>query len=201
MPQKSISIIGAGIAGLTLGRALLKHGIRATIYERKPASSRHSYAITLYPSAYQKLLTILGIDESDFRGRVAVPISNGHIDASKLANPGMAPAGSFKVHRGKLEDLLREQLDIRWEQGVESVKQGSEGAVVHLSSGEALKNTTIIGCDGPHSKVRSGLLPNIELTVLPYVAFNGKRRIASDDYKRNYAPAFGESTILEKKNQ
>jgi 2-polyprenyl-6-methoxyphenol hydroxylase-like FAD-dependent oxidoreductase len=199
MPQKPISIIGSGIAGLTLGRALLNHGINATIYTRQPASSRNSYAITLYASAYQRLLNVLGIDEADFRQRVAVP-GKGHIDASRTVGAPVNSSISFRAHRGKLEDLLREGLDIKWEHAVDKVEVlPSESTVLHMSKGESIKGTTIIGADGPHSKVRSGLLPQIELAVLPYVAFNGKRRVPLATFDEHYAPAFGDSSVFERK--
>jgi 2-polyprenyl-6-methoxyphenol hydroxylase-like FAD-dependent oxidoreductase len=68
-----------------------------------------------------------------------------------------------------------------------------------MSNGKSIKGTTIIGADGPHSKVRSGLLPQIELAVLPYVAFNGKRRVPLATFDEHYAPAFGDSSVLERK--
>jgi 2-polyprenyl-6-methoxyphenol hydroxylase-like FAD-dependent oxidoreductase len=198
MSQKPISIIGAGIAGLTLGRALLKHGIKATIYDRKKASSRHSYAITLHASTWKRLLTVLSIDESEFCCRVAVE-GGGKIDPSKLNHPAPITPSCFKAHRGKLEDLLREGLDVRWEHAVDGVDRSSSGVIVHLSTKQDLENTLVIGADGPHSKVRNGLLPDVVPEVLPYVAFNGKRRIDLRTFADKYAPEFSDSVALEKR--
>ena len=72
MSQPTISIVGAGIGGLTLGRCLLQRGIRAVLYEKASSSSRHTYAITLQPSSYRPLLKVLNVDEATFKARVAV---------------------------------------------------------------------------------------------------------------------------------
>ena len=55
-----IGIIGGGIAGLTLGCALLKEGIPATIFEKMPEDTSHGAAISLSPNAL-RLLDRLGI--------------------------------------------------------------------------------------------------------------------------------------------
>jgi 2-polyprenyl-6-methoxyphenol hydroxylase-like FAD-dependent oxidoreductase len=120
MPQKPISVVGAGIAGLPLARALRKYGIAATIYERKLSSHQHQYGITLHPWAYRPLLMALDIDEHTFRSRVAVD-GIGRIDRSKLLNTNGLTEDSLRTHRGKFEDLLREGLDVRWESGVDKV--------------------------------------------------------------------------------
>ena len=61
MPQK-VSIIGAGISGLTAGICLLKKNIPCVIYERNPAISDVSAGINLSPNA-TTLLQKIGVLE------------------------------------------------------------------------------------------------------------------------------------------
>ena len=53
--RNHIGIIGGGIAGLTLGCALLKEGIPAIIFEKMPEETSHGAAISLYSNAFRLL--------------------------------------------------------------------------------------------------------------------------------------------------
>ena len=50
-----IGIVGGGIAGLTLGCALLKEGIPAVIFEKSPEETSHGAAISLSQNALRLL--------------------------------------------------------------------------------------------------------------------------------------------------
>lgn len=49
MSQVPIAIIGAGLSGLTLSRALKSKGISSVLFEKGDAKVRGHYAITLHP--------------------------------------------------------------------------------------------------------------------------------------------------------
>ncbi|KAI0011926.1 FAD/NAD(P)-binding domain-containing protein [Xylariaceae sp. FL0662B] len=184
MTQQPVRIIGAGIGGLTLGRCLLKHGVPAVLYERMPSTSRHEYGITLHASSYRPLLDILDLDEWTFRRRIAVDGSlggSGNIEPKLLVCPGKVDSASFRAHREKFEKLLRQGLDVQWENALE----------------RKLESACVIGADGPHSNTRKSLSPNTPLNVLPYVAFNGKRRVERALFDSVYAPAMGDSNVIE----
>jgi 2-polyprenyl-6-methoxyphenol hydroxylase-like FAD-dependent oxidoreductase len=195
MAQQPINIIGAGIGGLTLGRCLLTRGIPTVLYEKKPSSARHSYAITLHSSSYQPLLKVLGIDESTFKRRVAVDGAlggNGAIDPRLLVyqNEPEPERTSFRAHRGKLEQLLREGLNIQWESAVDKAE-------------DVLHGHCVVGTDGPHSSTRKSISPTstTDLKVLPFVAFNGKRRVPRTLFDKVYAPAMKGTSVIESKQK
>jgi len=202
MTQQPISIIGAGIGGLTLARCLLKHGIPAVLYERMPSTPRHSYGVTLHASSYRPLLKVLDMDEWTFKRRIAVDGAiggSGKINPRALVRPGDIDADSFRAHREKLERLLREGLNVQWEHALEKVEEGPSGMSLHLKGGRKLDSSVIIGVDGPHSNTRKSLSPNTPLEVLPFVAFNGKRRVKKALWDSVYAPHMQDSTMIELK--
>lgn len=106
MAKPSVCIVGAGIAGLVLGRCLLRRGIPAVIYEKARAGPRHSYGITLQASSYQPLLKVLNVDESVFKRAVAI---GGEVGLDESAQQTRV-----RVNRAALEDFLRDGLDIKW---------------------------------------------------------------------------------------
>lgn len=134
-----VRIIGAGIGGLTLGRTLLKHGIPAVLYDRRPSARRLGYAVTLHAPTYRPLLDVLGLDEQTFRSRVAVDArygGTGRIDPALLVRPtpGVDYATSFRVHRHSLQRLLAdaEGLDVRYGKEIELVAPGTEPGLLAL---------------------------------------------------------------------
>ncbi|KAF3031323.1 hypothetical protein E8E12_001117 [Didymella heteroderae] len=200
MSQPTISIVGAGIGGLTLGRCLLQRGIRAVLYEKAPSSPRHTYAITLQPASYRPLLKALNIDEDSFKSCVAVDASTGGSGSINTEGYGYrnVEGASFRAHRGKFEELLREGLDVRWEHTLQKVER-EEGAQLALEFADRQTTTAdvVIDVEGPHSVIRKQFLPSANPDILPYVAFNGKRKISRKVFDNLYAPAFKDTTVVE----
>lgn len=176
MPPSSVSIIGAGFSGLALGQCLRRRNIPAVIYEKSTADLRNNYGITLYNSTYRPLLENLGINEEEFKRQVAIH----HPESHELVSDGRR----LRVNRAALTKVLRKGLDIRWEHKLSDISASnlSKSAVFTVDGQEQTEDfSLLIGADGAHSATRSLLdLPKsvFDLKVLPYIVFNGKRRIA-----------------------
>ncbi|KAK7703891.1 hypothetical protein SLS64_008837 [Diaporthe eres] len=200
MPQQPISIIGAGIGGLTLARCLRNHGIPSILYEKMSSAPRHHYGITLHASSYRPLLGVLNLDEATFRRRVAVDGAaggSGRINPQTVMVAGSTKPHSFRANRGRLEQLLGEGLEIKWEQAVEQVEQTPSGIVLRFQDGRKVESGCVIGADGPHSRTRQCLSPGTALNVLPIVAYNGRRRVERAMFDNVYAPFMKRSNVLE----
>ncbi|KAF2877711.1 hypothetical protein BDV95DRAFT_559897 [Massariosphaeria phaeospora] len=200
MAPRPISIVGAGIGGLTLGRSLLKQGIPTVLYERAPSTPRHGYSITLHASAYRSLLDVLDMDERTFRGQVAVDRASGgvgDINHGSIVDPRHISTTSFRAHRGRFERLLREGLDIRWEHAVEAVRETSSGLVLWLQDGRRFDSGCVIAADGPHSPIWKSLSSATSLRVLPFVAFSGKRLVPRAVFDSIYASSLESSNLVE----
>jgi 2-polyprenyl-6-methoxyphenol hydroxylase-like FAD-dependent oxidoreductase len=91
---------------------------------------------------------------------------------------------------------------VRSEQALERVEKAPDSHVVLcLPNGQKLDSNRVIGVDDPHSNTRKSMSPRTEFNVLPFVAFNGKRRIARALFDEIYAPAMKDSSIIELKQK
>ncbi|KAL9014992.1 MAG: hypothetical protein Q9180_008908, partial [Flavoplaca navasiana] len=203
MSPNPITIVGAGLAGLTLGRCLKQYGIAAVVLERVSSSPRYNYGITLHPWAFQPLLKVLRMDEGLFREKLAIDSmrqGKGEISEDALAPALNTDLGTFRCHRGRLEKLLQEGQDIRWEHTVQSITASSQGIVVQLKDAKPLDTDVLIGADGVHSQTRKCLAPDIELKVLPFVVFNGKRQFTRAEYQKTIEPKLGPQTVVHERH-
>jgi 2-polyprenyl-6-methoxyphenol hydroxylase-like FAD-dependent oxidoreductase len=195
MPPKSprIAIIGAGLSGLTLGLFLKQKGIPAVLYDKAKSAPRYNYGITLYASTYRPLLKLLAIDELAFRKQVAVDSRRSGI--GKVAGS----SDSIRCNRGRLEALIHEKLNVTWEKSLQNVHSASGGSEKTLTfeDGSSAIAELLVGCDGPHSATRQTLLPSMELQILPYAVYNGKRRIVEPETMEGILQHFKDSTSIQ----
>lgn len=203
MATHSITIVGAGLAGLTLGRCLKWHGINAVILEKATSSPRYNYGITLHPWAYRPLLKLLQKDELAFREKVAIDATHGTgaLSGSALAQGVNVDPESFRCHRGRLEKWLQEEQDIHWEKTLEDVETTAQNVILHLNGNETRETELLIGADGVHSQIRKSLAPNIKLQVLPFVVFNGRRRMIISEYEDVFGSAMEKQTVIQSLHQ
>jgi 2-polyprenyl-6-methoxyphenol hydroxylase-like FAD-dependent oxidoreductase len=173
----SITIIGAGLAGLVLSRVLHVKGISSTIYEAESSPSARTQGGQLDIHDFNGQLALkdcqlfdefrsiinMGGEAMRFLGPDAKII--GEIpDNGKLENP--------EVLRGDLRRILIESLPagtINWNHKVEKVESAGDGEhLVVFTNGSFVKTNALIGADGAWSKVRaflSGVQPEYMGTV------------------------------------
>lgn len=200
MSKPPTTIAGAGLAGLTLGRCLRQKGIPSILLERASSSPRYNYGITLHPWAYQPLLNVLQMDESSFRERLSIDASRGgrgSISGDALVTSVDTTPGTFRCHRGRLEQFLRENQDIRWEHTIKDIETTPQKVIVRIQNEQAIESDVLIGTDGVHSQVRKSLAPGIQLKVLPFVVFNGKRKMSLDSFQNTMAPQMQGLSIIQ----
>lgn len=190
MSPPSVIIIGAGLAGLTLGRCLLSRGIQAIILEKRHQSQkRHGYSIALSDSSREILLKQCHLKAQD------LPVLNSHplLSRSKNRNedPNKSDSGTecqLRYHLGNLESLLCQDLNICWEHEVEDVSTKGEKVEVDIKSKSSMETATLVAADGVHSRTRRTMAPEVSLQVHPYVAFYGTRQVPLDSFDKVFAP-------------
>lgn len=158
-----MTIIGAGLGGLTLARVLQVHGIASTVYEADPAPDvrRQGGLLDIHPHNGQVALEAAGLLE-DFRklilpGREAYRVMD-HTGAVLLDLPDDGTGERPEVPRGELRQLLLDSLPagtVRWGQKVTAVGALGEGRhQVDFAEGAAVVTDLLVGADGAWSHVR-----------------------------------------------
>jgi 2-polyprenyl-6-methoxyphenol hydroxylase-like FAD-dependent oxidoreductase len=162
MQQKQrITIIGAGLGGLTLASILHKNGVQATIYELEASpSTRHQGSVLdMHEESGQLALRKAGLFE-EFQKHI-IPSGDDMRILDKTGAIRWQDSGNNtrpEVNRGALRDMLLHSLpadSIHWGSKVSAVSAVEEGGyAVTLASGETFTTSLLIGADGAWSKVR-----------------------------------------------
>ncbi|GHO88093.1 FAD-dependent oxidoreductase [Dictyobacter formicarum] len=159
--EPQVTIIGAGLGGLTLASVLHRHGIDATIYELEasPTAREQGSILDMHEESGQLALRKAGLFEA-FRTLV-IPAGDEMRVLDKAGTVCWEDSGDDtrpEVERGALRQILLQSLPdhcIHWGSKVRSVVKLEEGRhQVTLVSGETFTAALLIGADGAWSKVR-----------------------------------------------
>jgi 2-polyprenyl-6-methoxyphenol hydroxylase-like FAD-dependent oxidoreductase len=160
MANKSILIVGAGIAGLSLYRALRQRGFSATIVDKAESLSSEKTGLLLTANAVAAVQS-LGLKHK------LIPLSN-QINKIEYAKANGQPLSIIDLTESpfnqqpfvslcktSLVDLLSEDItSIRFNCSPETITQTQEGTLVEFSDGHSEFFDLIVGADGINSKVR-----------------------------------------------
>lgn len=163
-----VAIVGAGITGLTVAAALTAAGHDCDVFEQAERFADVGAGLQLAPNA-TRILRRLGL--GPFLSRVAVRPRA--IEMRRWADNSLlvrTPLGAecerefgapyYTVHRADLHAGLRGLLDpgmIHLGARVTAIAEGAREVTLCLQDGSQPRADVVIGADGIHSAVRSGL--------------------------------------------
>ncbi|MBP2326561.1 2-polyprenyl-6-methoxyphenol hydroxylase-like FAD-dependent oxidoreductase [Kibdelosporangium banguiense] len=157
----NVTIIGAGLGGLTLARVLHGHGIPATVYEAEPSPAARAQGgmLDIHDDTGQPALQAAGLID-EFRSLIL----EGREATRVLASDGTvlfdddSTRGRPEVLRGELRRILIESLPagtVRWGHKVSGVRALGEGRYsVTFADGGSVTTSLLVGADGAWSRVR-----------------------------------------------
>ncbi len=169
--EDRVLVVGGGIAGLAMARALGQRGLPVEVIERLPGPGDSGLALNL-PGNAVRAFGELGIADDlanlgepvrrreyrNARGRLIFAV-----DENAFWGSG---AKSRCVRRRDLLELLARDLSpgtVRWDNTVISVRQAADAVDVELASGGVQSYAFVVGADGVHSVVRPAALGHAEL--------------------------------------
>ncbi|WET50291.1 FAD-dependent monooxygenase [Chryseobacterium indologenes] len=164
--MNTISIIGAGIGGLTLGNVLKKHGYDFTIYESAPEMKPLGAGIMMAVNAMQ-VFDKLGLKEK-------IENAGNKIHRITLSDESLKPFSKTEIlelekqynscnvaiHRAELQQILSENLNlnsIQLNHSLQNIKK-KENYILDFENGNQIESTFVFGADGIKSPVRNQIL-------------------------------------------
>lgn len=162
---QDIAILGAGVAGLAVARALALRGARVTVYERAPEITEVGAGLQLSPNGVA-VLSALGLDPGAVAMRSqGVLLADGYSGRSVLHMDfkRYKPDAAFLfMHRSDLIDILAAGardagVQIKLSHTVETIFEVDDAVTLTFENAPQTQHEIVIGADGLQSRLRQML--------------------------------------------
>ena len=186
-----ITIIGAGMGGLTTGIALKKFGHKVTIYEQAEKILPVGAAISLWSNGV-KCLNYLGLTEqvANLGGQMDQLAYIDGLTGDTMTQFSLLPLieevgqRPYPVARADLQNMLMDDFgheDIQLGKKMIELQEQEDGVLVKFADGTEIITDLLIGADGTHSITRAYVLgEQVSRRYAGYVNWNGLVEISEN---------------------
>ena len=159
-----VLVVGAGVAGISVARGLLRDGHDVTVFEQRPDVRAAGGAVTIWSNG-ETVLHQLGVD-MDGAGQLLASVRAVTSKGRPLATldvTGMVRRLGAPVRMVPRRVLLERLLDgfptarIRCDARVIALVSTQDGVCVEFGDGTVAQGDVLIGADGLHSMVRDSV--------------------------------------------
>lgn len=180
--MKKVTIIGAGIAGLTTAISLKQKGFEPVLFESAPEIKGIGAGLALAANAmigYKRLgimedIAAIGqlvstITIKDHKGNVITKM-----DTKRLGEK--YNIHNYAVHRADLQSTLLSKINpdnLFLNKKTIAIVRTDNNVIVKFEDGTEHKTDTLIVAEGIHSVIRKNLLPNTKLRYSGYTCWRG----------------------------
>ena len=187
----NITIIGAGMAGLTTGIALKKFGHQVSIYEQAEQILPVGAAISLWSNGV-KCLNYLGLTEQvaklggQMDNLAYVDGLTGDVMTQFSLYPLIEEVGQrpYPVSRAELQNMLMDEFgrdDIHLGKKMVVLNDNGQQVTVSFADGSEIQTDLLVGADGTHSMTRAYVLgETVPRRYAGYVNWNGLVEVSED---------------------
>ena len=190
-----VTIIGAGIGGLTTAVALNKEGIDYEIFESAPELKPVGAGIVMASNAMQ-VFNRLGIDKKIVAAGLEINNAFG-VDQNFSVISGLSVKdkvatrygiGNYAFHRARLQQVLLAELDhskIHLNKKFCSLQQSSNGVKLEFEGKTIINSDLVIGADGIKSAVRKSIFGEIPFRYSGQTCWRGMTKFELPEKLKN----------------
>ncbi|OUR94890.1 hypothetical protein A9Q87_00950 [Flavobacteriales bacterium 34_180_T64] len=180
--MKKITIIGAGIGGLTTAISLIQKGFEVEIFEHSPEFKKAGSGINLAINAMQVYKRLGIYDEIIANANYTNSMNARTMKLSFLMKANFKHfedkygVKSVAIHRATLHEILLNQIGktpIHLNKKLKQLEQHNGLVTLNFEDGTIHQAEIVIGADGIHSKVRKSIFSNTELRDAKQVCWRG----------------------------
>lgn len=194
--QDEITIVGAGIGGLTLARALEQRNIPFQLYEQAESFEALGYGLQISPNVV-RLLNELGVEPQLERvSHRCLGFELRSFDTDQVLAKWDLDCETPYYHcrRADLHQLLfnaiQDKSKIHFSRRLESYQETGDQLSLIWENAEPITANALIGADGVRSVVRRSLFPQYEIQYAGYAAFR-----AILPFQQRYRSFWGKATV------